>query len=120
MIYKDSKGNLIGNRQAWKDCLFLGKKARQWKKGRSAYELADFMMNQSGEKEIARIISDILQENVVFEHAIPEMEVRFDEHGHGREHDLGILAERNPENAFLLELNLKWTSLLEIAYKKFT
>jgi hypothetical protein len=91
MIYKDSNANLIENIKDWENYIFKAtKKEKHWKVGRSAYSIADFMMNKDGEKILKDLISDLLSEEVVFEKAIPELEVRFDKYGHGREHDLGI------------------------------
>lgn len=91
MIYTDSKGDRINNINDWETKVFQSsKKEKHWKIGRSAYELADFMMNSDGEAMIMKIVSDLLNENVTFESATPELEIRFDQYGHGREHDLGI------------------------------
>jgi len=91
MIYQDNKGNLIKTIEEWKE-LFIGnpKKNFHWKEGRSAYELANFMLNENGEKILSNLISNVIGESLYFEKAIPELETRFDKYGHGREHDLGL------------------------------
>lgn len=87
----DSKKNTIKTITDWSK-LFLEnpKKAEHWKEGRSAYELANFILNKNGENYLIDLISNILGEKISFENAIPELETRFDKFNHGREHDLGI------------------------------
>lgn len=91
MKYTDSKGNLINNINDWENTVFKSsKKKKHWKVGRSAYELANFIMNSNGEATIKKIVSELINENFSFVNATPELEIRFDNYGHGREHDLGI------------------------------
>ncbi len=80
----------ISNLSEWGEIVFTGKKKVHWKKGRSAYSLADFIINENGVSEIKELVSPFINENFNLEKGIPELEVRFDKHGHGREHDLGI------------------------------
>jgi hypothetical protein len=93
MDYTNSKGSQINNLSDWK-AIFLQstnkKKKEQWQHGRSAYELANFMMKLDGETMIKKIVSELINENVLFETATPELETRFDKYGSGRVHDLGI------------------------------
>jgi hypothetical protein len=65
-------------------------RATQWKQGRSAWALADFILNGGGEATLTDIVVKILGKNVQFDKAIIEMAVRFDMFGTGRHHDLGI------------------------------
>lgn len=89
--YTDSKGNDIKDINDWYSFIFKSsKKEKHWKDGRSAKSIADFMMNENGETFIKKLVSELLNENVSFRNAIPELEIRFDDYGHGREHDLGI------------------------------
>jgi hypothetical protein len=60
---------------------------------RSAYSIAQFMLEHGGDKYLAARVSQLLQEPAVFQHAIPELEIRFDSYGKGRFHDLGIYGE---------------------------
>ena len=84
----------IINMNEWYDRFFKNtKKEIHWKEGRSAYSIADFLMNKNGEKIISDSISNILNEEIILKTAYPEMEVRFDTYGHGREHDIGIWGE---------------------------
>ncbi len=91
MKYFDAHSNSIKDIEDWENHIFKsGKREKHWKVGRSAWAIADYMMNRNGEAVINSIISNLLSESVVFEKAIPELEIRFDKYGHGREHDLGI------------------------------
>ena len=96
MDYKDSKGNIINDIKDWEKYLFLdSKKEKHWKKGRSAYEIANFLINEKGEEIIQHTIENVIGSKVSFDYGIPEMEVRFDSFGHGREHDVGIFGSTN-------------------------
>lgn len=90
MNYKTPNETPIKNTLDWEKYLFSGNKKKHWKKGRSAYEIADFLLNKGGEKTIGKVLESIVGESVTFDYGIPEMEVRFDGFGHGREHDVGI------------------------------
>ena len=68
-------------------------KPKHWKRGRSAYEVADFIVNRSGADKLARRVSLVLGDTVQFEQITPEFEVRFDKYGKGRFHDIGIVGE---------------------------
>jgi hypothetical protein len=88
--YTDSKGTEVRNINDWYSIFKSSRKESHWKDGRSAKSLADFMMNGHGQTFIRNIVRDLLKEDVSFENAIPECEMRFDNYGHGREHDLAI------------------------------
>jgi len=66
---------------------------RQWKEHRSAYSVAEFILNRDGTAELAARVSSALGERVSLKEAIQEYEVRFDEFGRGRVHDLGIFGK---------------------------
>ena len=61
-----------------------------WKKGRSAYAVADFILNRAGVAHLESRISDVLSQEVSLRLIIPEKEVKFDRYGRGRFHDLAI------------------------------
>lgn len=108
MKYIDTKGNHINSFEDWKTNVFQSsKKENHWKKGRSAYELADFMMNCNGEVVILKIIEDLLKEKLSLERATPELEIRFDKYGHGREHDLGIWGITDSKKTVFVGLEAK-------------
>ncbi len=68
-------------------------KIDQWRKNRSAYSLADFMLNHGGRKHLEALSSSLLNEDTKFDLAIPEFKVAFDKHRNPREHDLGIFGQ---------------------------
>lgn len=108
MIYKDSNNNLISSLKDWEDFLFRkSKKEKHWKKGRSAYEIANFLLNGDGEAILKNIIEEIIGENIIFNYAIPELEIRFDTYGHGREHDVGIYGNTNSGKTFFVGIESK-------------
>lgn len=91
MIITDYTGQLIQTMQVWEEKFFKGtQKEPHWKGGRSAYELANFIINKNGATVITDLVSQVLGSKVVLQKAIPEWEIRFDNWGHGREHDLAI------------------------------
>ena len=65
-------------------------KPRHWKRGRSAYEVANLIVNRNGADKLAGRVSQVLGDRVQFEQITAECEVRFDRYGKGRVHDLGI------------------------------
>jgi hypothetical protein len=87
------KGNTITNLIEWERFVFSGKKAKHWKEGRSAFSLADFVINKNGKQKISELVADQIGENYTLDIAKPEFEARFDKYGHGREHDLGIFGK---------------------------
>jgi len=83
-------GKTISNIKDWEKEVFSGKKKIHWKVGRSAYSLADFIINKNGKVDIKKEIIKVIGVDLTFNIAHPEYEVQFDKFGHGREHDLGI------------------------------
>lgn len=99
MKYFDSYNKPIETIEDWENQIFKAtKKEKHWKVGRSAHSIANFMMNKNGEQTIKNIVSEVLSEDVIFERAVPELEIRFDKYGHGREHDLGIYGRTSKSN----------------------
>ncbi|MCB9187275.1 MAG: hypothetical protein H6601_11115 [Flavobacteriales bacterium] len=90
-LYKlNGKEEQITTMEQWRKAFYTGKKSVHWKPGRSAHAMADFMMEKNGEEIIAELVGNAIGDSIELEKAYPEWEVRFDEYGHGREHDLGI------------------------------
>jgi len=83
-------GDEIRSLDDWEHYFASGKKAKHWQEGRSAFEIADYVMNKEGVSNIQELVQDALSLKLEFHKAIPEYEVRFDSYGHGREHDLGL------------------------------
>lgn len=83
-------GEKIESMEAWAGLYASPRSAHQWKEYRSAYSLAEFILNRNGGSALQTRVSEALAEPVELERALPEMEVRFDQFGRGRMHDLGI------------------------------
>ena len=90
MRVEDQKGALISSLEDWAMLYESPRPSRHWKEHRSAYSMAEFVMNRNGAEALRTRITDALGERVEFERAVPEFEVRFDRFGQGRNHDLAI------------------------------
>jgi len=101
------KGNTISNLAEWQNFVFSGKKTKHWKKERSAYSLADFIINNSGEQKIVELVADQINENFTLDIAHPEYEARFDKYGHGREHDLAIFGKTDSGKKIFIGVEAK-------------
>lgn len=88
MRIENSDGAAITDIAAWEKV--FEKEPHHWKPGRSAHSIADFILHRNGEERLRTLVSAALGEDVEFERAVPELEVRFDKYGKGRVHDLGI------------------------------
>ncbi len=89
MSIEDSSGKPITMLEDWESLI----DRMQWKIGRSAYSIAEFMLNRNGAAHIEERAARALGVPVKIERIVPEYEVRFDEFGRGRMHDLGIFAK---------------------------
>jgi len=101
------KGQSIANLEDWENLIFTGKKKKQWKEGRSAYSLADFILKQNDMKEIEALVAPVINGNFVLDKACPEYEARFDTYRHGREHDLGIWGKTEKGKTLFIGLEAK-------------
>lgn len=90
MRIEDNQGREITDLDSWATIYDNSQQSHQWKEHRSAYSMAEFTMNRGGAESIHSRVVDILGEAVQFDKAIPEQEIRFDEYGRGRVHDLAI------------------------------
>ena len=88
----DSQGKEISNLEQWRSGVFDGtSKTRHWKKGRSAYSLAKFIMTRNGAAYLEERISSVLSRQATLEQATPEFPARFDSYpGNPSNLDLGI------------------------------
>ena len=96
--------------QPIKNMIDWGKEIPQkdWVEGRSAYSLADYVLNKEGLDKFKTILQELLKDEVVFEKAIPEYEVRFDKFGKGRFHDLGVLGKtKSTDKTFFVGIESK-------------
>ena len=70
----DSRGNDITTLEQWSKTV----RRSHWKRGRSAYSLADFIMNRNGAAHLESRISSVLSQPVRLEQGTPEYAARFD------------------------------------------
>ena len=95
MIILNKKNQPIINLNDWKKEI----PKKDWVEGRSAYSLANFVLNEKGLDLIEKTVKDILNEDITFEKGTPEHEVKFDKFGgRGRYHDLGIWGKTKSTN----------------------
>ena len=90
MIIESSSGSEISNIADWARLYDTPQASLQWKKGRSAYSTAEFLLNKNGARILQARVSESIGKSFKIERIIPEYEVRFDKFGRGRIHDLGI------------------------------
>jgi hypothetical protein len=102
MRIENSQGTVITSLSDWAKLYDSPQTSHQWKEHRSAYSAAEFLMNRNGGATIQSRVSDAFGKSIEFERAIPEYEVRFDEFGRGRVHDIGIFGNTEAgESAFI-------------------
>jgi len=107
MNIQDSSGREILNLGDWAKIYDTPQQSHHWKKGRSAYSTAEFFMNQNGAEAIQARVSDAIGKTVTFDRAIPEHEVRFDEYGRGRVHDVGIFGNTDSGESVFVGVEAK-------------
>ena len=94
-MIQDKNGKAINTMENWAEIYASGNKAKHWKEGRSAYSIADYVINHNGLEKIQSRVKDVLQKEIKIERVIPEVEITFDKYGQGRVHDLGIYGKNN-------------------------
>jgi hypothetical protein len=108
MEYINSSKNVVKTLDEWKEIFTKNpSKKDHWKEGRSAYELANFMLNKGGGIIIKNFLDKILNEEITFSKAYIELEVKFDKYNHGREHDLGIWGKTNNGKSIFIGIESK-------------
>lgn len=90
MRIEDKSGNEINSLEEWAAIYANPQQSHQWKQYRSAYSVAEFMLNEGGGETISRRVSEALGYGVELERVVPEFELRFDQYGRGRVHDLAV------------------------------
>jgi hypothetical protein len=86
----DTAGHEITSLEEWAGIYANPQQSHQWKQYRSAYSAAEFILNYNGGEAISHRVSEALGFEAVLERAVPELELRFDQYGRGRVHDLAI------------------------------
>ncbi len=98
------KGDDLATLEQWKVCV----RSNHWKKGRSAYSLADFILNRNGAKILATRIASILGQPVKLETATPEFRASFDHYrGNPSNLDLGIFGLTDSKSNLFVGLEAK-------------
>ena len=103
MRIENTEGKPLNCLDDWKSI----HKPTQWKPGRSAYSVADFVVNRDGARKLRARVSSVLGAPVTFHKIIPEYEVKFDQHGKGRVHDLGIFGKTQSGKSLFVGVEAK-------------
>ena len=83
-------------------------KSRPWRPARSAYSLADFILNRDGANTLRERISSVLNKPVELECATPEFPAKFDCYrGNPSNLDLGIFGSGGDETSLFVGLEAK-------------
>lgn len=93
MKIESKDGKPINTFEDWASLYDTPQQSHQWKEHRSAYSVADFVLNHNGGQHLQQRVGKVLGESVSFERIVPEYEQRFDQYGRGRVHDLGIFGQ---------------------------
>jgi hypothetical protein len=101
------QGKLITSIEDWAEFYAAGNKAKHWKPARSAYSIADYVLNRNGLKSIAYRVSDVIDDVIEFDKVTPELEVKFDRYGQGRVHDLGIFGKTGSGKSLFVGVEAK-------------
>lgn len=107
MIVEDTQGNPLTSLAEWARLYDSPRSSHQWKQHRSAYSVAEFILNQNGAEDLKARVADAIGEPVEFERAVPEYEVRFDRFGRGRMHDLGIFGKTSSGKTLFVGVEAK-------------
>ena len=98
------KGNDIATLDQWRTCV----RSEHWKQGRSAYSLADFILNRNGAKILESRVSSALSQPVRLESATPEYRASFDHYrGNPSNLDLGVWGQMGFESTLFVGLEAK-------------
>lgn len=100
-------GKEIASLEEWAALYANPQQSYQWKQYRSAYSVAEFVLEHDGGEAIQERLSDALEQNVHLERAIPEYEVRFDQYGRGRVHDLGVFGRTDSGQSVFIGVEAK-------------
>lgn len=88
----------------WSECV----RPSHWKEGRSAYSLADFILNHEGSRILEERISGVLSRSVEFESSTVEYRARFDSYrGNPSNLDLGLFGSVDSGASLFVGLEAK-------------
>jgi Domain of unknown function (DUF6946) len=104
---ENRSGDEITTLKEWESMYATPQLKKQWVQHRSAYSVAEFLLNHGGGEAIRSRVSEVLGCSVEFERAIPEYEFRFDEYGRGRVHDLGVFGHTETGKSLFIGVEAK-------------
>ena len=99
----DSRGNDITTLEQWSKTV----RRSHWKQGRSAFPLADFILNRNRAAHQELRIASILSQPVRLDQATPEYAARFDRHDGPARLDLGICGRTSSGESVFVGLEAK-------------
>ena len=104
MTITNPDGSEITTMEQWSERV----NSSHWKQGRSAYSLADFVMNRGGAGVLRKRLSSVLSRPVRLDRATPEYGAKFDSHGGSPSKlDLGIFGRGGSESGLFVGLEAK-------------
>ena len=104
MTITNPDGSEITTMEQWSERV----NSSHWKPGRSAYSLADFVMNRGGAGVLRERVSSVLSRPVTLDMATPEYGAKFDSHGGSPSKlDLGIFGRVGSESGLFVGLEAK-------------
>jgi hypothetical protein len=104
---EDLDGKEIASLEGWATLYAKPRRSHQWKQHRSAYSVAKFVLDHDGGEVMQERLSEALNRNIRLERAIPEYEVRFDQYGRGRVHDLGVFGRSDSGQSVFVGVEAK-------------
>ena len=99
----DSKGDPIRTMDQWKPIV----RRSHWKEGRSAYSLADFILNRNGAAHLESRVSSVLEQAVRLEHGKPEYAAKFDQYRGPARLDIGIFGQTSSGHSLFVGVEAK-------------
>ena len=99
----DSRGNEITTLEQWSKTV----RRSHWKPERSAYSLADFIINRNGVAHLESRIGSVLSQPVRLEQGTPEYAARFDRYEGPTRLDLGISGRTESGGSLFVGLEAK-------------
>jgi hypothetical protein len=93
MKIEDTSGREILTFDDWANLYDTPRERRKWKEHRSAWSVADFVINHDGVAQLQARLADAIGQSITVDRVVPEFEQRFDQYGHGRVHDLGVFGQ---------------------------
>ena len=103
MKVTDSSGNHISTMEQWRPLV----RPQHWKKGHSAYSLADFILNRQGAAYMASSISSVLSQPIRLEQGTPEYAAKFDRYSGPARLDIGISGQAGAKQNLFVGVEAK-------------